>query len=180
MPLGLISEFGLHAHLVHRLDDALGDGVVAAAGAQRGLAAFVVHDGEADAVGFRSGCGCSGLDGSGGHLLAFHAGQFVGDGPRVERQSGDVGDAAQARGQLGLEVELEQGEHLRVAVLLDEVNAVVLLDELVHFAGEGICPEPQVVGLDGVFVAQLVAALGDAPVRSAVADDADLSRSCPS
>ena len=30
---------GLHAHLVHGVDDALGDGVVAAAGTERGLAA---------------------------------------------------------------------------------------------------------------------------------------------
>ena len=105
---GLDKQFGLDAHLVHGFDDALGDRVVAATGAQRGLAAFVIHDGEADAVGLWSGRGCSGLNGSGRHLFTLHAGQFVGDGPRIERQSGDVGDAAQARGQLGLEIELEQ------------------------------------------------------------------------
>ena len=43
---------GLHAHVVHGFDDALGDGVMAAAGAQRGLAALVVDDAQADAVSF--------------------------------------------------------------------------------------------------------------------------------
>ena len=43
---------GLHAHVIHGFDDALGDGVVAAAGAERGLSAFVLDDAEADAVGF--------------------------------------------------------------------------------------------------------------------------------
>src|SRR5437879_5703641 len=50
----------------------------------------------------------------------------------------------------------------------------MLLDEFVHLAGERISAQTQVVGLDAVFVAQLVAALGDAPVRGAVADDSDL------
>ena len=45
-------------------DDALGDRVVAATGAQRGLAAFVIHDGEADAVGLRAA-------GSGRRLVAL-------------------------------------------------------------------------------------------------------------
>ena len=52
-----------------------------------------------------------------------------------------MGDAAQARGQLGLEIELEQREHLRVAVLLDEINTVVLFDELVHLARERVGAE---------------------------------------
>src|ERR1022692_4735952 len=40
--------------------------------------------------------------------------------------------------------------------------------------GEGISPEPQVVGFDSVLVAQLVAAFGYAPVRGSVGDDPDL------
>ena len=76
--------------------------------------------------------------------------------------------------QRRLDVQLEQAEHLRVAVLLDHVHAVVLLHEIVHFARERIGPQPQIVGLDVVFVAQLVAGLDDRPVRSAVGDDADL------
>ena len=49
-----------------------------------------------------------------------------------------MGDAAQAGDQFRLQVELEQAEHLRVAVLFDDVDALVLLDEFVHFAGERI------------------------------------------
>ena len=125
---------------------------MAATGAQRGLAAFVLHHGQADAVGLCSGS--SGFSGRRGrHLLALHRGQFVGDGPRVQRQAGDVCDAVQARDQFRLYVELEQAEHLRVAVLFDHVNTFVLLDELVHFAGEGIRPQPQVIGFNIVFVA---------------------------
>ena len=41
----LDDALGLDAHLVEGVDDALGDGVVAAAGAERGLAAAVVDDG---------------------------------------------------------------------------------------------------------------------------------------
>ncbi len=89
-----------------------------------------------------------------------------------------MGDAAQARGEFGFEIELEQAEHLRVAILFDDVDAIVLLDEFVDFAGERIGAQAQVVGLDPVFVAKLVAAFGDAPVRGAVGDDADLWRLC--
>src|ERR1700742_4463636 len=39
-------------------------------------------------------------------LLAFHARQFVGDRSRIQRQSCDVSQAAQARDQFGLEIEL--------------------------------------------------------------------------
>ena len=52
---GLDEQLGLHAHLVHGFDDALGDRVVAATRAQRGLPALVIHYGEADAVGLWSG-----------------------------------------------------------------------------------------------------------------------------
>jgi hypothetical protein len=41
----------LHPHLEHGFDDALGNCIVAAAGAQRGFAALVVDYAEADAVG---------------------------------------------------------------------------------------------------------------------------------
>ena len=62
----------------------------------------------------------------------------------------------------------KQGEQLGVAVLLDDVDAVVLFDELVHFAGERIGAKAEVIGLHRIFVAKLVAAFGDAPVGSAV------------
>ena len=44
---GLDHALGRHAHFVHGVDDALGNCVVAAAGAQRGLAAAIVEDGQA-------------------------------------------------------------------------------------------------------------------------------------
>ena len=35
------------------------------------------------------------------------------------------------------EIELQQREHLGVAILLDDIDDIVRGDELVHFAGEG-------------------------------------------
>src|SRR5713101_2113766 len=54
---------GLDAELIEALDNALGNGIVAASGAQRGLAALVTQDFEADAVGLlrrsRGNRGCA-------------------------------------------------------------------------------------------------------------------------
>ncbi len=50
MPENLATWYRLHAQLVEAFDDALGDGVVSAAGAQRGLAAFVIQDLQPEAV----------------------------------------------------------------------------------------------------------------------------------
>src|ERR1700680_1510677 len=44
-----------------------------------------------------------------------------------------------------------------------------------HCASERIRSEPQVVGFDGIFVPELIAALSNAPVRGSVTDD---SNSC--
>src|SRR3984893_9138375 len=49
-PTQLRDPLRLHAHVIHGFDDALGDGVMAAAGAQSGLSAFVVNYGQADMV----------------------------------------------------------------------------------------------------------------------------------
>src|SRR3984957_19581408 len=44
---------GLDAHVIHGFDNALGNSIVAATGAERGLSALVIDDAEADAVDFR-------------------------------------------------------------------------------------------------------------------------------
>src|SRR5476649_2882783 len=58
--------FRLHAHFIHGVNDALGNGVVAAARAQRGLAPAIIENAQPDMVGFWCG---SGRD-SYGHYLA--------------------------------------------------------------------------------------------------------------
>ena len=63
-----------------------------------------------------------------------------------------MSDAAEAADQLGLEIEFEQAKHLRVAVLLDDIDVLVLLDELVNLASERISAQPQVVDFDAVFI----------------------------
>ncbi len=57
------------------------------------------------------------------------------------------------------QIELEQAQHLRVAVLLDDVDALVRGDEVVHFAGERIGAQAQVICVEVVFLLELVAAL---------------------
>ena len=131
----LDDALGLDAHFVHGVDDALGDGIVSAAGAQRGFAALVVDDRQANAVVFGAGRGVVGVVAM---LFALHGHDFVGYGACVERQAVNVGDAAQPRYQRRLDIQLEQAQHLRVAVLLDHIDAIVLLHEVVHFAGERI------------------------------------------
>ena len=84
-----------------------------------------------------------------------------------------MSDAAQARDQCWVDIQLDQAEHLRVAVLLHHVDAIMFLDEVVDFAGEWICLKPQVVGLDVVLVTQLISAFEDSPMRCAVCDDSD-------
>ena len=83
-------------------------------------------------------------------------------------------DAAQPRNKFRFQVEFEQAEHLRVTILLHNVDALMLLDEFVHFARERIGPQPQVIGFDLVFIPQLIAAFGDSPMRGSITDNADL------
>src|SRR5205807_9073157 len=63
--------FRLNAHLKHGIDNAFGDGIVAAAGAQGGLAAPVVNHGQSGMVGLWTGTGCRcGCGGGCGHYFA--------------------------------------------------------------------------------------------------------------
>src|ERR1700675_3104971 len=171
------AQFGdvlrLDAHVVHGFENALGSWIVASTGGERGLSALVIDDAEADAVDFRfrSFCFCSRRS---RHLLALHGAEFVSDGARIERQSVEMADAAQTRSKFWFEVELEQTQHLCVAILLDDVDAIVLFDEFMNLAGKRISTEPQVIGFNRVLVAELVAAFSYAPMRSTVSDDSDL------
>src|ERR1700743_1598037 len=62
--------FRLNAHLIHRVDNALCDGVVSAAGAQRGLAAAIIQYSQANMICLRTGSGRRCSSWSGGHYLA--------------------------------------------------------------------------------------------------------------
>src|SRR4029077_16128405 len=69
-------------------------------------------------------------------LLALHADEFVGYRACVQRQPVNVRDTAQARHQFRFYVQLDQAEHLGIAVLLDHINPVVLFDEFMNLARE--------------------------------------------
>src|SRR5215472_19258507 len=75
-------------------------------------------------------------------LLALHRHDFVGDRAGVERQPVNVSDTAQPRCEFGAYVELQQAQHLRIAILFDHVEAVMLLNELVNLARERIRLQP--------------------------------------
>ena len=61
--------------------------------------------------------------------MPFLREDVVGDRPRVDRQAAVVQHASQLRDALGGELEAHQRQHLRVAVLLDDVDALVAVDE---------------------------------------------------
>ena len=81
-------------------------------------------------------------------LDSFLHDQFVGHAARIDRQAVVVPHTAQFGGIFGRQIELEQAQHLRIAVLLDDVNAVVRGDELVDLAREWIRADTKVVRLD--------------------------------
>ncbi len=91
----------LDAHLEEGVDDALGDSVVAATGAERALAAAIIEDGKADVIHFGS---CS----SGCHLQALLMNKFFRDGFRVHRHSVVMENAAQLDHLISGKIELEQ------------------------------------------------------------------------
>ena len=75
--------FRLDAHLVHGVNDALRNRVVAATGAQSSFPASVIKHRKANPVRLRSRRTSRGR----GHLLALHGHNFVGYGSRIQRQS---------------------------------------------------------------------------------------------
>src|SRR5262244_4447540 len=82
-------------------------------------------------------------------------------------------DASQLYYLLGREIELEQLKHLRVTVLLHDVDPIVVLYEIVDIVIERISANAQVVRFHPEFFAQLVDRLQQRPVRSAISDDAE-------
>ena len=138
---------GLDAHLVEGFEDALGDGVVSAAGAERCLAAAVVEDLEADAIGL-VGLGVTGVVAMITCLL------LLGRRWREVTVRASMGRPLKCSTERSLvslrriEVDLQQAQQLRVAILLDHVNALVPGDEVLHFLGERIGADAQIVGRD--------------------------------
>ena len=72
-------------------------------------------------------------------------------------------DASQTSNQFRINVELQQAKHLGVAILLHHINSLVLLDKIVHLAGERIGPQPQVIRFSFIFFTQLIAAIRSGP-----------------
>src|SRR3954465_10390224 len=89
-PRELEHALGLHAHFVHRVDYAFRNGIVAAPGAERRLAASIIDHLQPETVGLWRG----GLSWGARHKLpAFLGNYVVGHGTRVDRQTVEVAHA---------------------------------------------------------------------------------------
>ena len=71
--------------------------------------------------------------------------KFFGDGFGVHRQSVVVENAAQLGHLVGGKIELEQAGQLRVAVLLDHINALMRGHKVVNLVSEGKGPDAQII-----------------------------------
>src|SRR5882762_703993 len=99
--------------------------------------------------------------------------QFRRQRAAVDRQPVIVLDAPQLRDLLRVAFELDQAPHLPVAVLIDDVDAIVRVDEVEQLLRERVAAQPEVGRIELLLVLQLVARLDQRPVRRAVVDDAD-------
>src|SRR5688572_9943318 len=96
------------------------------------------------------------------------------DAARVDRQAAVVADAAQSRRQRRIAFHRQQLEHLAVAVLVDDVHALVLPDELLDGRRERERAQAQIRRVEAAFFLQLIAGLLHRKVARAIRDDADL------
>src|SRR5438270_9843656 len=71
-----------------------------------------------------------------------------------------------------LDIELQQTEHLSIAILFDHVHPLMLIDEVVHLAAEWKCADAKIIDIESIFVLQLVAAFAYGKVAAAVGDHA--------
>ena len=81
--------------------------------------------------------------------------------------------AAQTGDALGRAIEPHQPEHLRVTVLLDDIDPRVAIEELVELGRERVGAQPQIARPQAELAVELGTALIDRPVARAVTDDAD-------
>src|SRR5437764_15270136 len=86
-------------------------------------------------------------------------------------------NAAQFGYFLRTEIQLEQAQHLCVAILFYYINALMPLDKLMHIGIERKRPQAQIIGADLVLLRELIAALANREVASPKGNDSDLRRS---
>ena len=84
-----------------------------------------------------------------------------------------MGDRNEPVGQRAAQVRFQDRRHLGVAILLDDVDSQVALDEVRDVVRDGQGTDAAIAGRDSL-VAKLVAGFDQCPVRSAVSDQADL------
>src|SRR5258708_5982319 len=148
----------LNAHLVESIYDALRYCIVAAAGAERCLAAAIVQDLKTYPVCLDCWFGCFHRSRSSGcrcHLDSLLRDEVIGYRASVDGQPVEVPDTTQLHDIFGLQIELEQAQHLRVTVLLDHIDTIVRSNKLMHFARERIGAQAQVIRVETILLIQL-------------------------
>src|SRR6188768_3114320 len=97
----------------------------------------------------------------------------VGHRAGVDRQAAVVQHAAQTGDPLGRAIEPHQPEHLRVTILLDDVDPRVAVEKLVELGRERVGAQPQIARPQAELAVELGTALIDREVARAITDDAD-------
>src|SRR4051812_5277646 len=88
-----------------------------------------------------------------------------------------MADAAQLGHLVSSEIQLQQAQHLAIAVLFDDIYPLMLRHEIMHLTREWISAQAKIIGLQIKLFGELVAALFHCKISGAVSDDADLR--CP-
>src|SRR6266853_594271 len=77
--------------------------------------------------------------------LYLRGSNFFGDRSRVERQAVQVRNAAEFQHQFRFQIQLEQAEHLGIAILFHYVNPFVLANEVCDLRRKGKRSDAQIV-----------------------------------
>src|SRR3954471_16375504 len=96
---------------------------------------------------------------------------FVGDRSRVDWQSVVVQNLAQLGAPFGAQRQPHQAQHLGIAVLFDDVDALMVIDESLEFLGERTGTEAHVSSRRPGFARELIPALLNRPVAAAISND---------
>src|SRR5437899_1061178 len=84
-----------------------------------------------------------------------------------------VAHAAQFSDLVRGKIQLEQAHHLAIAVLFNNVHALMLRHKLMHLARKRIRAQADVVGLEIELAGKLVTAFPHREISGAVGDDTD-------
>src|ERR1035441_3525055 len=107
-------------------------------------------------------------------LQALLGRELFSDAAGINGQTVVVQNAAQFDDLFRGQIELEQAGQLRVAVLLNDVNAFMRSDKVMDLMRERIGANAQVIHVEIVLILNLIEALAEGKVSAPICDEADL------